>query len=69
MIKYDTCIRCNSKNIEQLTVNSRLSLNAAEKKDKYSGLITQKVYNPTDAILCNDCGHIELFLDWDKITE
>ena len=69
MIKYDTCIRCNSENIEQLKVNSRLALNAPEKRDKYSGVISQKVYNPTDAILCKVCGHIELFLDWNKITE
>lgn len=32
MIKYDTCIRCNSENIEQLKVNSRLALNAPEKR-------------------------------------
>ena len=30
------------------------------------GIITQKVVNPTDAILCKDCGHIELFIDFTK---
>ena len=66
MIKYKTCIRCNSENIELLKINSRLNLNAPEKKDRYSGRITQTVYNPTDAILCKDCGHVELLIDWNS---
>ena len=30
------------------------------------GIITQKVVNPTDAVLCKDCGHFELFIDFTK---
>ena len=51
------CIRCNSLNIERCKVNTRISLNGPE--TKVFGGISQKVYNPTDALICLDCGHIE----------
>lgn len=50
MKKCDSCIRCGSQNIDTLMVNSRLSLNYP--KEKHYGLISQKVLNPTDAIVC-----------------
>lgn len=64
MKKYDSCIRCGSQNIDRLMVNSRLSLNYPE--EKHYGLISQKVLNPTDAIVCKECGHIEFIIDWEK---
>ena len=47
VIRYNNCIRCNSDNIEKLSVNTHIALT-------------------TDAILCKDCGHIELFIDFTK---
>ncbi len=49
---------------ENIMVNSRLSLNYPE--EKHYGLISQKVLNPTDAIVCKECGHIEFIIDWEK---
>lgn len=64
MKKYDSCIRCGSQNIDRLMVNSRLSLNYPE--EKHYGFISQKALNPTDAIVCKECGHIEFIIDWEK---
>ena len=64
MIKYNTCIRCGSENVDNLMVNTRVSLNYPE--EKHFGVISQKILNPTDALVCKDCGHIELLIDWDK---
>ena len=64
MIKYDSCIRCNSKNIDKVYVNKFLDLTYPEKK--VMGKNIQKIINPTDAIVCKDCGHIELFVDYSK---
>lgn len=69
MIKYETCIRCNSDNVDLLKVNTRFSLNYPEKKNIYTGTITQTVLNPTDAMVCRDCGHIELFIDWEQTKQ
>ena len=66
VIRYNNCIRCNSDNIEKLIVNTHIALNYPEKRSM--GIITQKVVNPTDAILCKDCGHIELFIDTTKLN-
>ena len=65
MIKYNMCIRCNSENTERLAVNSRLILQFPEKVVPYSGIRTQREISPTDALVCKECGHIELFFDWD----
>ena len=59
MSNHDTCIRCNSKNLDKLFVNIRISLNYPEEKNRYIGVISQKIINPTDALVCKDCGHIE----------
>ncbi len=67
MIIHDTCIRCGSKNIDKLMVNTHICLNYPE--EKHLGLISQKIVNPTDALVCKDCGHIELLIDWNKIKE
>ena len=66
MIKYKKCIRCESENVDLLYVNSRISLNYPEKKDVYAGLTSQKILNPTNALVCKDCGHIEFLIDWEK---
>lgn len=66
MIIFDDCIRCGSKNIDKLMVNSRLALNYPEQKEL--GVSFQRVVNPTDAIICKDCGHIELFIDITKLN-
>ena len=68
MINFDTCIRCNSKNVDLLKVNSRVSLNYPEKKNRFTGGVSQTILNPTDALVCKDCGHIELLIDWDIIN-
>lgn len=65
MIKYNMCIRCNSGNVEKLFVNTKLPLNFPEERTPYSAIITQRVINPTDALVCKECGHIELFIDWE----
>ncbi|MBP3436175.1 MAG: hypothetical protein J6K62_07620 [Clostridia bacterium] len=62
MIKYDTCIRCGSQNVDKLKVNTRVSMNYPEQK--YYGVTGQRVISPTDSLVCKDCGHIELFIDW-----
>lgn len=64
MLNYDTCIRCGSNNVDKLMVNTRIGLNYPE--ENRHGLITQRVINPTDALVCKECGHIELLIDWDK---
>lgn len=67
MKKYDSCIRCGSQNIDRLMVNSRLSLNYPEQRSY--DVIVQKVINPTDAIVCKECGHIELIIDWENYKD
>lgn len=66
MIKFKKCMRCDSENVDLLYVNSRFVINYPEKKDTYTGITSQKILNPTDALVCKDCGHIELFIDWDR---
>ena len=66
MIKYQTCIRCNSENVDLLKTNSIVRLNYPEKKNVYTGLKTQTVIYPTDALVCKECGHIEFFIDWEE---
>lgn len=66
MIIYENCIRCNSNNIDKLSVNTHIALNYPEKKSM--GIITQRVITPTDAMVCKDCGHIELFIDTSKLN-
>ncbi len=66
MIKYNTCIRCGSENLDSLKVNTRISLNYPEQKNLYSGSVSQRILTPTTALVCKDCGHIEFFLDWDN---
>ena len=66
MIDFKNCIRCGSKNIDKLMVNTRMKMNYPEKKSLYSGTIAQRVIEATDALVCKDCGHIELFIDWKK---
>ena len=65
MIKYKTCIRCGSEKTDLLSVNSRFLLNYPEVKNPYGGA-TQRVVQPTDALICKDCGHVELFIDWER---
>ena len=67
MTKYNTCVRCGSKRIDTLMVNSRLSLNYPE--ETCAGGSLQKVVNPTNALVCKDCGHVELFIDWEKFHD
>ena len=66
MIKFADCIRCGSKNVDSLMVNSFIRLNYPEKKNQYTGAISQKIVEATDALVCKDCGHIELFIDWSR---
>lgn len=66
MNKYDDCIRCGSKNIDIVQVNTRIDLNYPE--ERRMGTISQRVINPSDAIVCKDCGHIELFIDITKLN-
>lgn len=66
MIKYTDCLRCGSKNTDKTTVNTRISLNYPEEKDYYAGITSQRVITPTDAIICNDCGHIEFYINLTK---
>ena len=30
------------------------------------GVISQRVIEATDALVCKDCGHIEFFIDWNN---
>ena len=66
MIKFEDCIRCGSKNVDILMVNSYIKLNYPKKRNPYTGIISQRVLEATDALVCKDCGHIELFIDWSK---
>ena len=66
MNKYDDCIRCGSKNIDIVQVNTCIDLNYPE--ERRMGTISQRVINPSDAIVCKDCGHIELFIDTTKLN-
>ena len=65
MMKYKNCLRCGSENTDLLSVNTRLALNYTEVKTSY-GVTTQRIVQPTDALVCKDCGHIELIIDWDR---
>lgn len=65
MIKYKNCLRCGSENIDLLFVNVRVPLNYAEVKTPFGGA-HQTVVNPTDALVCKNCGHVEFFIDWEK---
>lgn len=69
MIKYQTCIRCNSENVDLLKVNNIVRLNYPEKKNVYTGLTTRTVIYPTDALVCKECGHIEFFIDWEEVRK
>lgn len=66
-MKIEKCIRCGSKNITICMVNSRIILNG--EKTKYLGVESQKIYEPTDAVICKECGHIEFIIDWDKVRK
>lgn len=66
MFEYDNCIRCNSKNIDRIIVNTCIDLIYPE--ERRMGTISQRVINPSDAIVCKDCGHIELFVDLVKLN-
>lgn len=65
MIKYKNCIRCGSENTDLLFVNGRMPLNYPEEKKLY-GASSQRIINPTDALVCKECGHIEFFIDWER---
>ena len=69
MTEYNTCVRCGGTEVDKLMINTRISLNYPEKKERYSGTISQKVIFPTDAIVCKDCGHVEFFVDWNKFNK
>lgn len=64
MVKYNSCLRCGSENVDNLMVNSKININYPEKKTQFS--TTQRVIHPTNALVCNECGHIEFFVDWEK---
>ncbi len=66
MINCKNCLRCGSENTDKLMVNTRINLNYPEEKSVYTRTITQRVVEATDALVCKDCGHIELFIDWEK---
>ena len=63
-MNIEECIRCSSKNIITCYVNTRISLKGEEIEQ--FGVTSQKMYEPTNAIICKDCGHIELLLDWNQ---
>lgn len=62
MKRYKTCIRCDSTNIDKVKVNTRINLCYPEERGM--GCITQRILNPTDAVVCKECGHIEFFVNW-----
>lgn len=64
-MKIEECIRCRSKDVITCMVNTRITLNG--EKTKAFGVESQKKYEPTDAVICRECGHIEFILDWDKV--
>lgn len=66
MVNYDDCIRCGSKNIDKIMVNTRISLNYPEEKSAFTNSISQRILLPTDALVCKECGHIEFFVDFEK---
>ena len=66
MIIYDSCIRCNSKNIDKIKVNTCIDLNYPE--ERRMGITSQRSINPSDAIVCKDCGHVEFFIDTTKLN-
>lgn len=66
MIRYKTCIRCESENVDILSVNSPLRLNYPEERRRNSIVINQRIISPTDTIVCKECGHIEFFIDWQR---
>lgn len=65
MINYKNCIRCGKDNTELLMVNTRISLNFKENRNSF-GVIEQRVIEPTNAMVCKDCGHIEFFFNWNS---
>ena len=67
MVKYNTCIRCFSNNIDRLAIKSNIGLYYPEQtksRSKYQRRIT-----PTDTLVCKRCGHIEFIFDWDKSNQ
>ncbi|MBO5376981.1 MAG: hypothetical protein J6A41_01180 [Ruminiclostridium sp.] len=66
MVKFEKCLRCCSENVDKLMVNSHFSLNYPEETSSYTGAVLQRIVQPTDALVCKDCGHIELFIDWEN---
>ncbi len=61
---FETCIRCGSERVDKLTVNRRIDLNYPEVKTAEG--IKQRVITPTNALVCQDCGHIEFYMDRKK---
>ena len=53
MIKYEKCMCCGSDKIEKGYVNARIPINGPEEKWPYGGS-SQKVYEPTDGLICKD---------------
>jgi len=66
MIRYNSCIRCGSESVDKVVVNTTLKLNYPPKEREYFNPASQRIISPTDALVCKECGHIELFFDWDK---
>lgn len=56
----------NGDSKSQSIMEKNIALNYPEKKSM--GIITQRVITPTDAMVCKDCGHIELFIDTSKLN-
>lgn len=59
----NNCIRCGSKNTLKATPKTDLRL-VIPKENRQERLLS-----PTDALICEECGHIELFFDWAKANQ
>lgn len=63
-MNYEKCLCCGGTEFETGYVNTQININGPEERS--FGVISQKVYKPTDAFICKNCGYVALFLDWDR---
>jgi predicted nucleic-acid-binding Zn-ribbon protein len=58
------CLRCNSTNVKPSDLQSTGKIYSRPKQSKFTAVFTTGA--PVSALMCLDCGHIELLVDTQK---
>lgn len=58
------CLRCNSTNVKPSVMQSTGKIYSRPKESKFTTVFTTGA--PVSALICLDCGHVEMFVDTEK---